>query len=157
MLTYQDQIVRMTHKALDDLLRAVEALPEDKRDWKPGPTGRSALDQLQECALVPMLYSKILQEREAPSRDDHVQFRRQAKELKTFEACREAAMTQTSAFCALVLDFPDEDLEFEMNLPFNGGMNLTLADLVALHYWNLSYHLGQVNYIQTLLGDPNMH
>jgi hypothetical protein len=36
-------------------------------------------------------------------------------------------------------------------------MTVSLADVCFLHYWNTVYHLGQVNYLQTLLGDREMH
>ena len=29
----------------------------------------------------------------------------------------------------------------------------TTADLLFLAYWNLVYHTGQINYLQTMLGD----
>jgi hypothetical protein len=32
-----------------------------------------------------------------------------------------------------------------------------MADMLFMGYWNLTYHMGQVNYIQMLLGDTEMH
>jgi hypothetical protein len=32
-----------------------------------------------------------------------------------------------------------------------------MADILFACYWNLTYHCGQVNYIQMLLGDTDMH
>ena len=34
---------------------------------------------------------------------------------------------------------------------------MTLADVMMLCYWNIVYHLGQINQIQLMLGDEEMH
>ena len=65
-MRYQDHVVKQTQRALDDVLRAVEALPEDKRDWKPAETARSALNQLQEIAMSPRFFVPILLEGKMP-------------------------------------------------------------------------------------------
>jgi hypothetical protein len=36
-------------------------------------------------------------------------------------------------------------------------MTVTIADVLGMHYWNLTYHLGQINQIQMMLGDRQMH
>lgn len=32
-----------------------------------------------------------------------------------------------------------------------------MADVLFLHSWNLTYHLGQINQLQLMLGDREMH
>ena len=44
-----------------------------------------------------------------------------------------------------------------MSLPFGGGMTVSMADVLMMHYWNATYHLGQINQIQLMLGDKAMH
>ena len=156
---YQDQIVKQTQRALDSVLRAVEALPEDKRDWKPEETSRSALNQLQEIAMAPGMFVELIEEGSVPEFDDHaLQERERIRQgIDTFEKCREASMEGTSRICQVISEFPDERLEDEVTLPFGGGMVMTMADVLGLHAWNLTYHLGQINYIQTMLGDLEMH
>ena len=158
-MRYQDQVVKQTQRALDDVLRAVEALPEDKRDWKPAETARSALNQLQEVAMSPQFFVPILREGKMPEFDDHAKEEadRLKKSFDTFEKCREAAMEGTSELCQVISEFPDDRLEEEVTLPFAGGTAMTMADVLGLHAWNMTYHHGQVNYIQTMLGDMEMH
>jgi len=36
-------------------------------------------------------------------------------------------------------------------------MIMTMADVLMLQRWNLTYHLGQINQIQLMLGDAEMH
>ncbi|MES1228119.1 MAG: hypothetical protein ABUL72_05565, partial [Armatimonadota bacterium] len=75
----------------------------------------------------------------------------------TFESARDRAREGTAELSALIANFPDERLEDDVVLPFGGGIRMTMADCLALHYWNLTYHCGQVNYLQTMLGDLRMH
>ena len=56
-----------------------------------------------------------------------------------------------------ISDFPEGKLDEEITLPFGGGMTMTMADLLGLPYWNTVYHLGQINQIQLMLGDREMH
>ena len=32
-----------------------------------------------------------------------------------------------------------------------------MADILMLHYHNMTYHLGQINFIQLMYGDKEMH
>lgn len=155
----QDQLVRMTQRALDDLVRAVEAMEPDKRDWSPAATSRSALHQLREVAVATPMLARVIQSGRGHELESHSQAMegRLLDSAPTFEKAREMAMEGTAELCALIANFPDERLEEDVMLPFGGGIRMTMADCLALHYWNLTYHCGQVNYIQTMLGDLKMH
>lgn len=152
----QDFIVRQTQKALGDFLRAVESLPEDKRDWSPVPDIRSAMSMVQEVAVVPSFHLRLVEGLSIPP-ELHGELQARASELVTFESGREAAMAATTELCQAILQFPSERLDDEVMLPFGPGMTFTMAEVLGLHHWNLVYHLGQVNYIQTALGDKEMH
>lgn len=147
----------MTQRALADLVRSVEAVPEDKLDWKPGEHARSALDQLREVAIAPRFHLAILKEGRLPDGDDHARFRKQAAGLKSAREAIDTAMASTGELCEAIANFPDDRLEEEITLPFGGSLHLSMADVLVIHYWNMVYHNGQVNYIQTLLGDREMH
>jgi hypothetical protein len=42
-------------------------------------------------------------------------------------------------------------------LPFGPGFTVTTADVLFMAYQNTVYHTGQINYVQMLLGDTEMH
>ncbi len=153
----QDLIVRQTQRSLDDLLRSIEALPEDKRDWSPGGEARSALDMLREVAWAPTFYMPFLQPGEGDWGQGHEDIRAKSREPLSFEEGRELAFRANSELCAFISSVPDERLDEEVTLPFGGGMVLTMAEVLGIHNWNLVYHLGQVNAIQRMLGDVEMH
>ncbi len=158
-MRYQDFVVRQTHKALDDICRAAQAVPDDKADWAPGGDARSALNQMQEIATAGRWFLPVVADRAVPSFDEHA--RRESAALRqsydTIAKCVQAARESTSALCMAIAVYPDDQLEDEIALPFGGGTTMTMAEVLALHAWNMVYHLGQINQIQLMLGDREMH
>ncbi|MBX3118864.1 MAG: hypothetical protein KF784_07340 [Fimbriimonadaceae bacterium] len=158
-MRYQDQLVKATQKALDDISRSALAVPQDKVDWVPMGNARSVLSQMQEIAMSAAWILPIVQRRELPEFDEHArnEMERTRASYDTVEKCLEAAQVGTSEFCQAIAEFPESRLDEEMTLPFGGGMVMTMADILDLHRWNMVYHLGQINAIQLMLGDTEMH
>ena len=158
-MRYQDQVVRATQKALDDVCRAALAMPEDRLDWVPLGEARPVLSQMQEIATAGTWFIPIIRDRKPPEFDEHA--RKEAIRLRqtfdTIEKCVEVARNTTSELCREIAAFPDGGLEDEMRLPFGGGVVMTMADVLSMHQWNLVYHLGQINQLQLMLGDREMH
>ncbi len=158
-MRYQDHVVRSTQKALEDICRSAQTVPLDKADWAPMGKARSALSQMQEIATAGKWFLPIVRDRTIPEFDEHAA--REAARLRqsfdTIDKCVEAAREHTSELLQAVANFPDDSLEDEIQLPFGGGMIMTMAEVLSLHWWNLTYHLGQINQIQLMLGDAEMH
>lgn len=158
-MRYQDQLVRQTQRALDDVCRAALAVPTEKAEWVPMGEARSVLSQMREVASGGAWFLPIVRERKAPDFTEHA--RQEAVRLRqsydTVEKCVEAARESTAELCRAIAAFPDEALEGEIRLPFGGGTTVTMADLLGMHAWNMTYHLGQINLIQLMLGDREMH
>jgi hypothetical protein len=157
-MRYQDQVVKMTQKALDDVCRAASSTPSDKVDWIPMKEARSVLNQMQEIATSGTYFLPLVESGVVPVFDDemaqqHTRFRRTMERL---EDCINEARESTGQLCQAIIAFPDKDLEVEVTLPFGAG-NTTMADVLGMHYWNMVYHLGQINQIQLMLGDTKMH
>lgn len=155
----QDHLVKQTQRAMNDLLRAIEALPADKVDWKPCETSRSALSQLKEVAMSPQFFIHVIKHGSMPDMKDHAKSTEDQirNDLVDAAATKVRVMETTAELCSAISEFPDDDLDQEMVLPFGGGMVMTMAEILGLHAWNMTYHYGQINYIQTLLGDTEMH
>jgi hypothetical protein len=158
-MRYQDQLVRQTQKALDDVCRAAAAVPEDKAEWAPLGDMRSVLSQMQEVATAATWFLPIVRDRKPPEFDEHA--RREAARLRrsndSVEKCIDAARNSTTELCQAIVGFPESELDQEITMPFGGGMVLTMADVLGMHYWNMVYHFGQINQIQLMLGDREMH
>jgi len=158
-MTMQEFIAKGTKDAGDSLFRTVRAMPEDKLNWKPAETSRSALDQLQECAQAVQMFIAMVKDHKAP--DFSPELYEKAKEVRkqwdTVDKCEKVFWENTNAFIAAIRDVRDEDLGIQITIPFGKGWVATLAEVMNFHVWNLTYHVGQINYIQTLYGDMDMH
>jgi hypothetical protein len=157
-MRYQDQIVKLTQKALADVCRAAAAVPPDKLSWVPMGKVRPVLNQMQEVAtsatwFLPLVESGVVPVFDETTRDHHTRFRHTMAHL---EDCIAEARQSTGQLCQAIIAFPDANLDREVVLPFGSGKT-TMADVLAMHYWNMVYHLGQISQIQLMLGDEAMH
>lgn len=149
----QDQIVKITQHALDDVCRAALALPEEKRNWSPGGNARSALSQMREIAATPGVMLPILHGA-ASAKHEHG---KPPHAPETLEKCVDMARSEFGKMCQAISSFPDLRMDEEIQTPFGEESVMTMADALMLPYWNVVYHLGQINQIQLLLGDTEMH
>ncbi|MHB8634995.1 MAG: DinB family protein [Fimbriimonadaceae bacterium] len=162
-MTYQDQMVKMTQRAVDDICRAALALPPGAVEWTPGGEARSALDQMREVAqsaawLLPLVNDQNASEfAKHPHNEPGHRSMPESAGLETVGACAEAARKTTTELCQAIAAVADAKLECEVRLPFGGGLVMTFADLLGMHHWNLVYHLGQINQIALAHGDKEMH
>jgi hypothetical protein len=157
-MRYQDQVVKLTQKALDDICRAALAIPEDRLEWAPQGAARHVLNQMQEIAtsgtwFLPIVESGLIPVFDDETRQEHTRFRRT---MSSLDACINEARESTGQLCQAIIAFPDKDLNKEVVFPFGAGKT-TMADILVMHHWNLVYHLGQINQIQLMLGDEVMH
>lgn len=150
----QEHLVRSTQRALDDVCRAALAVPADKADWSPGGAARSTLSQMREVAKTGVWFLPILAGGKFPGGEDHQEM---THDLSTVEECVAAARESIGQLCQAIARFPDEGLEIEISLPFGGGTVLPMSDVLSLAAWNFIYHLGQINQLQLMLGDRDMH
>jgi hypothetical protein len=152
-MRFQDHVVRATHRAMEDVERAVDAVPAEQHDWVPAGQGRSVLAQVRELALSGDWVRTILETRAWPEGASHGTSMADASMASALAEARAG----TERLCRAIADFPDADLEKEVRLHFGTGVSMPMADVLELHRWNLIYHLGQINQIQLLYGDPIMH
>jgi len=152
-------IIRMLEQANGTILRTVHAMPTDKLEWQPMNSGRPALHLLKECAQTPGLLARTLEERSTDWYNEQVEaeIEREQNTLFSIEACETLMHMNTSRLIAAIQGFPEEEADKQVTLPFGAGGDHTLGELLLGNYWNTTYHEGQINYIQTLYGDREMH
>ena len=157
MTTTVEMAVNANRQAADALARTAKAMPDDKQTWKPLDEGRSALDQVVECGGGMNLFmSRILQNRALPEMNPR-EHERMVAENDTMEKALALLEKGTVALLSAIESFPKEHLGDTIRLPFGGGMDRTFEEVMFMPYWNMTYHTGQINYIQTLYGDREMH
>ena len=121
----------------------------DKFSWSPLDKGRSAHDQVLEVAGLFLIAKGLLETGELPPMDRSAH---QAA-LTTFDTMDKSLkeLTDSADLLAIAIEAaPMDRLAKVVTLPFGGGMDKTIAEVMLMAYWNTVYHEGQVNYIHTL-------
>jgi hypothetical protein len=150
----QDAMCRYTEGAVDLLYRFARRVPEDKLTWVPMDAGRSVLDQLQECAQAPIWYIPMLDPTFSHGYTDFTEMGKARREWTTIDECERVTRENTEKLLAAIRAVPDEQLDEEVKMPW--GETMKKVDVIGFHHWNLTYHLGQIAYVQTLYGDKEM-
>ena len=65
-----------------------------------------------------------------------------------WEACNNLLEENTSKVISAIGDVPDDSLSVAIPMPWGSQ---TVAEIVAYPFWNMTYHLGQINYIGSML------
>ena len=155
MPTVTAMAAKMNREVAAGLARSFQAMPPDKQTWKPLDAGRSALSQIQECAGINFWTAQILRDRAMPSIEEGWMQQLQSQ-YDTPEKAVAGLQAGTDALVAAIESFPADHLEDTVQLPWDPTPT-SLVEVMLLAYWNMTYHIGQISYIQTLYGDQEMH
>jgi len=149
----QDYVADSAREAAGLFFRYARAVPADKLDWAP-EGGRSVLSMCREIALTPTWTMFAFQESHADwsEADAQAQKDEQAK-WTTVEICEAEFYNRFAEVESFFRGMTDDDLKKTKWLPYNGGRDHTWLEMTDYPRWNLTYHLGQIGYIQTLYGD----
>ena len=142
-----------TRMAVNDLLAAARSTQPDKITWVPMGEGRTVLNQLTECVLANTKWRDILQTRHYANVPPEVRERIHAQ-CDTLDNTLDALEQSGAALIEAIAAVPDAETAHEIETPWG---TYTLADCCLHAYWNMVYHEGQINYIQTLYGDTEDH
>ncbi len=149
----QEFLSRATRKASADLEASLLRLPENKRDWSPMGSARTALDMVAECAILNGGTVDLIQTRVFPAGFDLAAFHQARTELARAESALLPRLHENAEKVIAALNaVAEEDLNVEVPMPWGA---MTLAGVMAYPFWNMSYHEGQINYIASMLG-PNV-
>lgn len=156
-MPFQQLVSKLTLNAVEELLRYARAVPADKLTWRPAEHARSVLEIMQECAVLPAVIAAWLRDRpqSPPSMEQYASYWGQAGTLTTLDACEAALRENTRQLLQAVESLSDAELNQTAVAPW--GRTYTLAEGSLIHQWNLTYHQGQIAYIQLLYGDTEYH
>ncbi len=128
-------------------LASAKAVPEEKRDWSPGGAATTTTWMVNHCAKFPRFIIASI------TRMEPVLDAFSTPDLGFDEAVANLE-NATDALCAFVATVPEEQMS--QSITFRWAP-MTVSQTLRMHHWNNTYHLGQVNYIQLLIGDREMH
>jgi hypothetical protein len=149
------QLRGFTELAYTVFAKDLKALPDDKLNAGCGESGRAPLHIAAECGLVNQRVAGYLRGEELPRPSPE---EREAL-LCSFDT-REKALafleegTQT---LLKALEELDENTLGDVDEKFFEGMPMSRFSVAQLPAVHMMYHDGQLNYIQTLYGDKQMH
>ncbi|MDQ2985282.1 MAG: hypothetical protein M3R13_01005 [Armatimonadota bacterium] len=155
----QDYIVDATRSAAREAFKYAKAVSAERLEWKPLDEGRSTLDICRELAMCPEWAESIISGQEMPEWNEETiaAVKTQQEQWKTVEDCETECNRRMESLFAMYRDMPDERLTETKWLPYDGGRDFTMPEMMEYPRWNFNYHLGQIAYLQTLYGDREMH
>lgn len=158
-MNLQTYIINATLEAAKEAFKYAKAVPEDRVAWQPLDTGRSVLDQCRELALSPGWASDIVSGKPLMEFTDEAMaaIKKEQEALLTIADCEAECNRRLDEYFAIVAGLSDERLSDTRWLPFDGGRDFTMPEMLEYPRWNFNYHLGQIAYIQSLYGDKEMH
>jgi len=158
-MRYQDYAATSTKTAMEEAFKYAKKVPADKLEWKPLENGQSVIDMCRELAQCSdwahMLVSGLPMPEFTP--EAAAAMKAETSQWTTVEQCEEIATEKMAKLFELFDTVSDERLKETRWLPFSGGRDFTIMEIMEYPRWNATYHLGQVGYIQTLYGDREMY
>ncbi|HZT43972.1 MAG TPA: DinB family protein [Chthonomonadaceae bacterium] len=148
--TLQEFLAHDTQKAADELIEAFLRLPEEKRAWRPDEKARTALDQVAECAILNGNTAELIQTRTwQPGRYEEFLRKKGEMTAQGWEPIHALLQENTRKVIAVIGAVADAELNEEVEMPWG---KMRLSQILAYPDWNMTYHLGQINYIASILG-----
>ena len=150
-LTVQEYLAKQTIRIAEGFIHFVNLTPADKQDWhlevKDGTHTRSMMEQMGECVAVNRLFARLLNG-EIVSPDENVL---QEQTFSGIDDAEKQLLESANALATAIATLPDEGLEKVYTHP--RGFQIRGENLILMGFRNMTYHVGQVNFIQTLYGD----
>ena len=142
----------------DELLGALGHVPDDKLNWAPSESTRSPLQIAAHCGVGNNLFAQYLRgENPGQGMDPKDVFRRiklAELQVKTRNECIEHVQASVKGlFDALDL-LTDEEIESDSQTPFGPRPMRFWISYPASHMLGHTY---QINYLQCMWGDSDMH
>ena len=131
----------------------INAIPEDKRNEVPAGKAQSPLYIVAEAANVNGFVARVLKG-EAGERPSSEETDAYLKSFDTMEKALAFLTKETDSLLAAIDALDESTLGDLMQTPVGERTRFAFAEIPM---WHMSYHDGQLNYIQTMLGDEEMH
>ena len=146
-------------EGMEYFLRNFSHVPDERLDWSPTPTSKSAIRIAAHTAVTNGNFAKMLRERKLPGREeipDHVARTEAAELAVTSRVEMEVLFRKNTAEVLAALDTLTSD-ELELSLDSGLGWSMPMTRLMGLAGWHSTLHAGQIDYLQTCWGDQQIY
>lgn len=150
---------RSAVSGMEMFLRNFSMVPDDKLNWSPTTTSKSALRVAAHTALYAGRFAAMIRERHLPKVDNLDQWlaEREAEEVAIQSRAEvERVFRQGTAEVLAALDgLAAEDVE--RVLDSGQGWTMPMTQLMGLPGWHATLHTGQIDYLQTCWDDQTIY
>lgn len=152
--TIQETTLISVTRAADDLLRTAEAVPVERRLWRPGGVAQHVVHILAHCGATNRFYAaviagELLPYRTQDERDEAI------ADCDTFPKATAFLNTSVDRLRASIEALSPEQAGQPMVMPWGERLPAALGLMAPVEH--MRYHEGQINLIQMLLGDDEYH
>lgn len=142
-----ENFLKPIRTSVDTLTKLTTELGEHA-SWSPMGKGRTALDQIAECALITSFAAGIIRSKSVPPVDWAAFGAAKAELSVNTETALAALAANTETLAGVLETLTEEDAATTVTLPW--GEVVSLIGVAGMVYWNNTYHEGQINLIQQM-------
>ncbi len=139
-----------TMRQAELIVKDAKYIPEDKFCFCPAGCAKTAKDILAEIARSNVMLGVAI----ACAAPDE-EFNKRVDQATTLEALGKLVIESAEKACLVLDSLSEADLDREVTMPW--GAKFRIGEAILLPISHMTYHDGQINYIQTLLGDSCFH
>lgn len=145
---------------MEHLLKVLSFVPDDKLDWSPSPTAKSALRVAAHAAVYAPVFAEMIRERKLPAVGDEIPAfvarMQAAEEAITDRTETDRVFRQGTQEVLAALDtLTPEDIAISLDSGMGWSMPMTF--LIKLPGVHAAGHAAQIDYLQTCWGDQEVH
>jgi uncharacterized damage-inducible protein DinB len=152
------QLKRDTEAAKVRLLKTFTFVPDDRLQWSPTSTARTALQIVAHCGTANRAFAAAIRGEKLPLSSDPkeaaAQIRDGGKEIQTREAAVQSVEDSTAEVLSALDTVTTERMESKPDTPFGPIPFTVWINIPADH---MSGHTAQIDYLQTIWGDQEDH
>jgi len=150
---------KLAVEGMEEFLRSLSFVPNDKLNWQPTPTAKSALRIAAHTALYAARFASMIETRKLPftgSLDEWIAQRNAEEVAITNRADIEVIFRQGTTEVLAALDSLTPEL-IATPLDFGVGFTPPMEFLLKLPGMHAISHAAQIDYLQTCWDDQEVH
>lgn len=144
---------------MEFFLRNFAHVPDERLNWSPTPTSKSAMRIAAHTALSTERFAEMIRDRRVPVPEnlDEWLAKRNAEEIAlTSRSEMERVFREGTARVLEALDSLTPE-EFDLSLDSGQGWSMPMRQLMGLAGWHATLHAGQIDYLQTCWDDQRIY
>lgn len=153
-----DQLKRATEEARAQLLKTFTFVPDDRLQWSPASTSRTALQIVSHCGAANRAFAASIRGEKLPLSSDPkeaaAQIRNGGSEIQTREAAIRSVEDSTDEVVSALDTVTAERMETKLDTPFGP---IPFPIWIKIPGDHMACHAAQIDYLQTIWGDQEDH